>query len=428
MPERAVTRLAAGSASRVRSVSTPDLSGTDPDLSETRRGQRHKHRVVGLPVAGLIVLGMCGLAMAGLATSRVGIVAAVVGALAASLLVGVVVTVIVWIDRWEPEPPLLMLGAFLWGAGGATACALMLNDTVTGLGERMLAPGAEVFVTRVVMAPLVEEAAKALFVVALWFRRRSEFNGLVEGIVYAAMTAAGFAFIENIFYFGRAFAEDGVGNLSGGVIAVFVLRGVLAPFSHPLFSSMVGIGIGLAAGARRRRPRALWPAIGFVVAVTLHGVWNASTLLGGADFLQIYFLIMVPIFAGTGWMVAWQRGREQRIVVNQLPALQRAGLINRAEMDLLATFAGRRGWQRKVRRGAGREAARAVRDYQLTVTELAFLRYRMRKGYSISAAHRARGTRLIEKLSATKGSVAGTALSAVGELTTRRSPLRRRSG
>lgn len=87
---------------------------SNPDISGARRNQTYKHRVVGWPVAGLILLGMCGLAMLGIATARVGYVAAVVGALAALLPVAVVFGAIVWIDRWRPEPPMLLVGAFLW--------------------------------------------------------------------------------------------------------------------------------------------------------------------------------------------------------------------------------------------------------------------------------------------------------------------------
>jgi RsiW-degrading membrane proteinase PrsW (M82 family) len=364
--------------------------------------------VAGWPVAGLIILGICGLIMVGVATSRVGVLAAVVGAIAALLPVGVVYAAIVWIDRWEPEPPLLLLGAFLWGAGGATACAFLLNDAVTELGDLLVGAKDSTFVERAVMGPLVEESAKALFVIALWFRRRSEFNGLVDGIVYAGLAAAGFAFTENILYFGKAFAEGGLGSVSGGVVAVFILRGVLAPFSHPLFSSMVGIGIGLASGTRDRAWRVAWPILGYLAAVLLHCVWNASTLLGGTGFLNIYFLIMVPIFFGTFWLVTWQRKREQKIVAQQLPALQRAGLIVRSEVDMLASLQGRQGWLRKVRRTAGGDAAKAVRDYQIAVTELAFLQHRAATGRTTSAARRARREKLIEELKTARRSAAGS--------------------
>ncbi|GAA0510579.1 membrane protein [Saccharopolyspora subtropica] len=355
------------------------------------------------------MLGICGLAMVGVTTSKVGVLPALVGAAAALLPVGVVFAAIVWIDRWEPEPPMLLLGAFLWGAGGATACSLLLNETVLGIGTALLgAPSDPRFFATAVIGPLVEEAAKALFVVALWFRRRSEFNGMVDGIVYAALTAAGFAFTENILYFGKAFAAGGMGGFSGGVVAVFILRGVLAPFSHPLFSAMVGIGIGLASRTDNTRLRLVFPVAGYVAAVLLHAVWNAATLLGGEEFLNVYFLIMVPIFLGTFWLVTWQRKREQRIVIQQLPQLERAGLIVRSEMEMLATLAGRRGWLRKVRRSAGHVAAKAVRDYQIAVTELAFLQHRAAQGQTTSAARRARREKLIEELKAARRSAAGT--------------------
>ncbi|GAA4836696.1 PrsW family intramembrane metalloprotease [Saccharopolyspora rosea] len=386
-------------------MTSPDLPGPAADLSGARRLQTRKHHFVGWPVAGLIVLGMCGLVMIGVTTSKVGVVPALVGAAAALLPVGVVFAAIVWMDRWEPEPPMLLLGAFLWGAGGATACALLLNDAVTDISVLLFQPTAQEVVERVVMGPLVEESAKALFVVALWFRRRSEFNGLVDGIVYAGLTAAGFAFTENILYFGKVFSEGGFGGI---VLAAFIMRGVLSPFSHPLFSSMVGIGIGMASRTDSARRRMLYPLVGFVVAVLLHAVWNAATLLGGAQFLNVYFLIMVPVFLGTGWLVVWQRKREQRIVIQQLPVLLRAGLIVRSEMDMLASLAGRRGWLRKVRHSAGREAAKAVRDYQIAVTELAFLQHRATEGRTTSAVRRARREQLVEELKHARRAAAGT--------------------
>lgn len=362
---------------------------------------------MGWPVAGLIVLGLCGLVMTGVTTSRVGVPPALVGSLAAVVPVGVVFAALVWVDRWEPEPPWLLLGAFLWGVGGATACSLLANDSVPGLAGALLTPSDPVFFERVWIAPWVEEGAKALFVVVLWFRRRAEFNGLVDGVVYAGLTAAGFAFSENVLYFGKAFATGGWGGVGSGVVALFILRGVLAPFSHPLFSAMVGVGIGLASRTRSTTRRLLWPVFGYLVAVVLHGVWNGSTLLGGGPFLVTYFAFMVPVFFGTGWLVAWQRKREQRIVAAQLPVLERAGLIMPSEVEMLASLAGRRGWLRKVRRSAGYEAARAVRDYQIAVTELAFLQHRATSAPATSAVRRSRRQQLIEELKAARRAAEG---------------------
>ncbi|MFC7341125.1 PrsW family intramembrane metalloprotease [Saccharopolyspora griseoalba] len=405
---------------RVWGVSRHDLVEPGGDVSRARRLQSRKHHAVGWPIAGLIVLAMVGLVMFGVATSRVGTEAGAFGAIIALLPVGVVVAAIVWMDRWEPEPPMLMLGAFLWGAGGATACSLLLNNTSISVSNALFGADSRFFLAAI-MAPLVEEAAKALFVFALWWRRRSEFNGLVDGVVYAALTAAGFAFTENILYFGKAFADGGLG---GPWLMVFVLRGVLAPFSHPLFTAMFGIAVGLAASrARTRAAQVGYLVAGYLAAVLLHAVWNSATFLGGTEFINVYFLIMVPIFLGTFALVVWQRKREQRIVIEQLPKLERAGLIARSEMEMLASLTGRQGWRRKVRSRSGSQAAKSVRDYQIAVTELAFLQHRAEAGRTTSAARRARREKLIEDLKQARRSAAGrqeaiqTARIKINELT-----------
>jgi len=211
----------------------------------------------------------------------------------------------------------------------------------------------------------------------VWWRRR-EFDGVVDGIVYAGLVAAGFAFTENILYFGRAFASDGLVGEAGGVIAVFILREVLSPFAHPLFTAMIGIAVGIAVRRSNKTSMVVLALIGYLTAVSLHALWNASA---GFGFLPIvYIAIMVPLFAGLIGLVVWQRRREQRVVAAQLPGFASAGWIAPSEVPLLASLAGRRGWRAAVRQRAGAHAAEAVRAYQDAVTELAFLRERMQRG------------------------------------------------
>jgi protease PrsW len=57
-----------------------------------------------------------------------------------------------------------------------------------------------------------------------------------------------------------------------------------------------------------------------------------------------------------------------------------AGWIAPSEVALLSTLAGRSRWRRAVRQRSGKEAAKAVAEYQTAVTELAFLRSRMSRG------------------------------------------------
>ncbi|GAB3005910.1 membrane protein [Amycolatopsis acidiphila] len=329
-----------------------------------------------LPVLGLVVVAVCGLTLLALATVRVGPLAVVIGLAAALVPVAVVVAAVLWVDRWEPEPAKLLLTAFAWGACIATITALLINNTAESVGDLLLGHGNGSRVSALVSAPLVEEAAKGSFVLLVLLRRREEFDGIIDGVVYAGFTAAGFAFTENIYYFGRAFAEYGFGNgTSAGVIAAFVLRGVLSPFTHPLFTALTGVGIGFAARATTRATRILAPLAGYLGAVCLHALWNGAATLGGAQtFLNVYFLIMVPMFIAVVLVVILQRRREQRIVEAALPKMVKARWIAASEVDLLSTLNGRRDWRRQARRQSGRRAAKAVAVYQNSVTELAFLK------------------------------------------------------
>jgi RsiW-degrading membrane proteinase PrsW (M82 family) len=357
---------------------------TDADALPTpppaRKRIEQRRWTVLLPVVGLIALACSGLVLFALGTSTTGLLPILVGVVAALVPVGPVIMAYLWVDRWEPEPAKILLFAFAWGALGATICSLAFNSRAHEIGD-LIRQGFGADFAAVIGAPVAEEAAKGVFLVVLFLRRRSEFDGVVDGIVYAGVIAAGFAFTENIWYFARVFNEGGFGTASSGIVGLFILRGVLAPFAHPLFTSMTGIGIGMAALSGNKAVRIIAPIVGYLLAAGLHSLWNFSTTVGdGTTFINLYFLIMVPIFAGMVVLVVWQRRREQRIVAVQLPEMAANRWIAASEVALLSSLPGRRNWRRAVRRKVGDEAARAVSAYQHSVTELAFLRHRMAQG------------------------------------------------
>ena len=53
------------------------------------------------------------------------------------------------------------------------------------------------------LAPVTEETLKGLGVLLIYLFRRREFDGIIDGIVYAGLIGAGFAFSENILYLGQ---------------------------------------------------------------------------------------------------------------------------------------------------------------------------------------------------------------------------------
>ena len=125
------------------------------------------------------------------------------------------------------------------------------------------------------------------------------------------------------------------------MLAVLILRGVLSPFAHPLFTSMTGIGCGLAATSRSAVARVLYVLVGYGFAVLLHALWNGSATLGdGGTFLGVYLFVMVPLFIAMIVLVLWQRRREQRTVADQLPGFAH-GRLDRAERGAAAVEPGR---------------------------------------------------------------------------------------
>ena len=342
---------------------------------------RQQRRVLG-PIIALVAFGICGLVLLGLVSGSIGVLPVVVGALCALLPVGPVVWAFLWVDRWEPEPPRTLLFAFLWGACVSALTALIINSSAAYFLDAALGEGTGDVLGATVVAPVVEEAVKGAFVVGLLIFRRREFDGIVDGIVYAGLVAAGFAFTENILYMGRAFAEDAEAMGQGGaVLVVLILRGVLSPFAHPLFTSMTGIGCGLAASRKSVPERVALVLGGYLLAVFLHALWNSSATFGGGEvFLGVYLFVMVPLFIAMVVLVVWQRRREQRTVREQLPAMAQAGWIAPSEVELLGSLAGRGRWQRAVKQHSGKAAAKAVSEYQSAATELAFLRARMSRG------------------------------------------------
>ncbi|MFD0397236.1 PrsW family intramembrane metalloprotease [Kitasatospora sp. NPDC127121] len=155
--------------------------------------------------------------------------------------------------------------------------------------------------------------------------RRSRPRTLAAGVVLGGMTACGFAFTENALYLGRAFTTDqrqrldsiGLGDPPSlrdfdGTVQTFVLRALLSPFAHPLFTALTGIGLAVALTTGRRWLARLAAPTGLLLAMALHGTWNAAADLGTDGFLVVYGALMVPCFAALVCFAAWARSRAAR--------------------------------------------------------------------------------------------------------------------
>jgi RsiW-degrading membrane proteinase PrsW (M82 family) len=318
-------------------------------------------------------------------------------AVLAALPVGPLVACYLWLDRYEPEPRTLLALGLLWGGFVATATALV----VQGVGTWFVGFSEEVSLALV--APVTEEFSKGLFLVLLLWWRRHEVDGVLDGIVYAGMVGIGFAFIENILYLAAAYnGTDGAGP--GGTSAlttVFVVRCLFSPFAHPLFTTFIGIGVGLAVGSRSGAVRVLAPLGGYVLAVLAHGIWNGSTLLGFDGFVGVYVVLMAPAFVGLTALAVWARSSERRMLVASLSDAAQRGLIPATDIGWLVDLGARRRSRAFALSHGGPQAERAMRDYQQAATELGFLHHRYLRG-TPPPDFAARGQAYVERISAAR--------------------------
>jgi RsiW-degrading membrane proteinase PrsW (M82 family) len=291
--------------------------------------------------------------------------------------------------------------AFLWGAGVSVLIALVVDAEIqnviagSGLGEF----GAEFF-GAAIQAPIVEELGKGLGVLVLFFAVRRHFDGPVDGIVYAAWVAGGFAFTENILYFGTELASAGAASTA----EVFFIRGIMSPFAHVMFTAFIGAAIGFAAQRPGWFRGVVGLLVGLIPAVLLHAFWN-GVLFFVSDFYSYYLFVQVPMFLVAVWIVVVLRRSEHRITRERLTEYAEVGWFHPHEVYMLSSPGGRRSamaWARAHRMAPLMKAF--IRD----ATRLAYARHRMLTDRDAIGAH-ADEAELLQRVAASRHALRGGA-------------------
>jgi protease PrsW len=203
-----------------------------------------------------------------------------------------VATVLVTFVTQNPSlvPTIILLGSFLvpvtfvayaFGRAGQVVTAQrILTAFVYGgvlgvLGASLLeaeflrSPSAPTYL----YVGLIEEAVK---LAALWLlARRLPRYTMRDGIVLGATVGFGFAALESAGYaFNALFTSNGLSLVN--LVETEVLRGILAPVGHGLWTAILG-GALFATAARHRRPRLTGSLLGtYLVVAALHALWDAA--------------------------------------------------------------------------------------------------------------------------------------------------------
>ena len=239
--------------------------------------------------------------------------------------------IIYWLDRYEKEPLALLGAAFFWGAVVAAGGAFIIN-TVFGIGIYAITGSGDVAdqATASLIAPFVEEGLKGLAVLMVFLFFRKEFDSILDGIIYAGITALGFAATENLLYiYGHGYVDGGGWS---GLWQLVVIRDLVVAWQHPFFTAFTGIGLAVARLNKNVLVKVVAVPLGYAFAVFAHAFHNSfSSLIGGLEGFALGSLI-----DWFGWFVMavfilFMISRERRLLQVQLRDEVISGRISNAQ-------------------------------------------------------------------------------------------------
>jgi protease PrsW len=216
---------------------------------------------------------------------------------------------IYWLDRYEKEPKILLGAVFGWGAIVAVIGALVLQ-IILGQGVFILT-GSEALsdvAGSSLFAPVTEEILKGFAVLLVFLIFHHEFDSILDGIVYAAIAALGFAATEDVLYYFSSFLEEGM----DGLLTLVFLRFVIFGWQHAFFTAFFGIGLAVARLSHNLLVKIAAPFIGLSLAIFTHSLHNSLL-----TFLSGFAGLAAAVFvAWTGWVfmflfIVWLIYREK---------------------------------------------------------------------------------------------------------------------
>lgn len=304
-------------------------------------------------------------------------------------------------DRLRPQGLWLWTIALVWGGLVSTAIAAPINTwasahlSIVGNGDPATSLRGAVFI-----APFVEEAAKAtvVFWIAILFRNRV--MSWLSTVALAGLSGTGFAFVENIVYYGRIYRYVSVTSGTGvdaqqAMNQLALMRGGMTFFAHPLFTIMTGIGVATALRARSKRVRVLAPLTGFLAAALLHMVFNFTASADSPVGLMLWFIALALVGTVIG-LILNQLRRERSVLQARLTEYGRYGWLDEADAVALgaARVRIRARWYALWR---GPTTFAATWRLQRDAVELAYLRDAVGRGL-VDAAGPGREAELLRRM------------------------------
>jgi len=223
--------------------------------------------------------------------------------------------IIWWMDRYEREPFWLVSLNFVWGATGAILFGI-IGSIIMGLGVSefiyQFANDSDAGVLQqlsgaVVVAPLVEESTKGIFLLLISLSRN--YDGPVDGAVYGGAVGLGFGMTENFLYF-MSFPKDYT-----SLILLIIIRTLFSAVLHCCTQAVFGAAIGYAK-YRGILAKLLVIPLGLAVAMFMHFMWNLTVSFNSTALIGFAFMIFAVVIIFTVFQFAVYH--EGKVILREL--------------------------------------------------------------------------------------------------------------
>jgi RsiW-degrading membrane proteinase PrsW (M82 family) len=209
--------------------------------------------------------------------------------------------ILIWLmDRYEREPFWLVSLTFLWGSTGAIIFGI-IGSLIMGLGvsefiyqftNQSDAGTLNNIAGAVVVAPLVEESTKGIFLLFVALSRN--IDGPVDGAVYGGAVGLGFGMTENFLYY------ISFGKTVETLLYLIIIRTLFSAVLHCCTQATFGAAIGYAK-FRGPLTKLIVIPLGLATAMFMHFTWNLtvsfqSTALLGFLFMIFAVLVIFTVF------------------------------------------------------------------------------------------------------------------------------------
>jgi len=219
------------------------------------------------------------------------------------------------LDIFEPEKIRYLLMVLLGGMFFSMFCGVLYDTFEYRFGFGLNGSRLNDLLFCIFGIGFIEETVKIVpFLIFLKFT--DEVNESVDYIIYASISALGFAFMENLLYF----QDLGLSNISGRAFSAVLL--------HMTLTSIVAYGLFYSRYAKKDKDRSYF-LIAFALACIIHGIYDYWLLCRSWPifFPILSFIILVFCMRKYGIMINNALNQSEFNTKRNLPLLRLTGYL-----------------------------------------------------------------------------------------------------